>query len=122
MVQDTEISSVNGKAEPPRVSTDCVKPEDAKDPAQMIQASFKDQAQQCKKLNVKETGNVILFEDAVRRSQARLDRHDHDLYRAFAAAHLKHRDIDDVDHGPEKCVHFNDRVKMAGRRLQEVAA
>jgi len=60
--QDTEISSVNGKAEPQKVSTDCVKPEDAKDPVKMIQASFKDQAQQCKKLNVKENGNVILFE------------------------------------------------------------
>jgi hypothetical protein len=60
--QDTEASEINGKAAPPKISTDCVKPEDAKDPAKMIQASFKDQAQQCSKLNVRENGNVILFE------------------------------------------------------------
>jgi hypothetical protein len=60
--QDTETGDVNGKQTPPKVSTDCVKPEDAKDPAKMIQASMKDQAQQCSKFNVRETGNVILFE------------------------------------------------------------
>ncbi len=60
--QDTETSIVDGKAQPPKVSTDCVKPEDAKDPAKMIQEGMKDQAQQCKKLNVKGNGNVILFE------------------------------------------------------------
>ena len=60
--QDTETSEINGKAQPPKVSTDCLKPEDAKDPAKIIQQGMKDQAQQCKKLNVKENGNVILFE------------------------------------------------------------
>jgi hypothetical protein len=60
--QDTENSVVDGKAFPPKVSTDCVKSEDAKDPVKMIQEGLKDQAQQCKKLNVKEIGNVILFE------------------------------------------------------------
>jgi len=60
--QDTETGDVNGKPNPPKVTADCVKPEDAKDPVKMIQASFKDQAQQCKKLSVTQNGNVILFE------------------------------------------------------------
>ena len=62
--QDTEISEIDGKADPARVSTDCVKPEDAKDPVKMIQESMKQQAQsqQCSKLDVRANGNVILFE------------------------------------------------------------
>ena len=60
--QETETSEVNGKMEAPKVSTDCVSPEDAKDPVKQVQASMKDQAQQCKKLNVRQNGNVILFE------------------------------------------------------------
>jgi len=60
--QDTESSVIDGKAEGPTISTDCVKPEDAKDPVKMIQSSLKEQSQQCKKVNVQENGNVILFE------------------------------------------------------------
>ena len=62
--QDTETTEVNGKKDAPKVTTDCVTPEDAKDPVKMIQASMKDQAQaqQCSKLDVRANGNVILFE------------------------------------------------------------
>ncbi len=60
--QDPETGDVNGKQTPPKAATDCVKPEDAKDPVKMIQAYFKEQALQCAKLRVKENGNVILFE------------------------------------------------------------
>lgn len=64
--QDTETGDVNGKPMPPKVSTDCVSPADAKDIAKRAQAemqkSMKEQAQQCSQLAVKETGNTILFE------------------------------------------------------------
>ncbi len=62
--QDPETTETDGKAEPAKVSTDCVKPEDARDPVKMIQDSMKDQsqAQQCSKLDVRANGNVILFE------------------------------------------------------------
>ncbi len=66
--QDTETGEVNGKAMPPKVSTDCVSPQDAKDigkrAQQELQTSMKEQKQkqQCSKLSVKESGNTILFE------------------------------------------------------------
>jgi hypothetical protein len=64
--QDTETGDVNGKPMPPKVSTDCVAPEDAKDIAKRaqdeLQKSMQEQKQQCSKLAVKESGNTILFE------------------------------------------------------------
>jgi hypothetical protein len=64
--QDTETAELNGKAQPPSVTTDCIKPADAKDIVKTAQAqmkeSMKDQSQQCSKLDIKENGNVILFE------------------------------------------------------------
>jgi len=64
--QDTETGEVNGKAMPPKVSTECVSPQDAKDigkrAQQELQTSMKEQKQQCSKLSVKESGNTILFE------------------------------------------------------------
>ena len=64
--QDTETGDVNGKPIPAKVSTDCVAPADAKDTVKRaqteMQASMKDQAQQCSKLDVRENGNVITFE------------------------------------------------------------
>jgi hypothetical protein len=64
--QDTETGEMNGKPVPPKVSTDCVSPEDAKDIAKRaqdeLQKSMQEQKQQCSKLSVKESGNTILFE------------------------------------------------------------
>ncbi len=64
--QDTETGETNGKKDPPKVTTDCIKPEDAKDIVKNAQAqmkeSMKDQAQQCSKLNIQENGNAVLFE------------------------------------------------------------
>jgi hypothetical protein len=61
--QDTESGEANGKPIPPKVTTSCVTPEDARDPAKMLQAEMtKGADQKCSKLNVKENGNVILFE------------------------------------------------------------
>ena len=64
--QDTETGDVNGKPVPPKTSTDCVSPQDATDIVKRaqteMQASMKDQAQQCSKLDVRQNGNVITFE------------------------------------------------------------
>jgi hypothetical protein len=60
--QDTEISTVSGKAEPPKTSTNCVTAADAQDPVKLIKDGMKDQAGQCSKFNVQTNGNVILFE------------------------------------------------------------
>ena len=34
--QDTEITEINGKKEPPKAATDCAKPDDAKDPVKLL--------------------------------------------------------------------------------------
>jgi hypothetical protein len=60
--QDSETGDVNGKPVPPKVSTNCVTPQDAQDPVKMIKEGMKDQAQQCSKFNVQTNGSVILFE------------------------------------------------------------
>lgn len=60
--QDSETGDVNGKPVPPKVSTNCVTPQDAQDPVQMIKEGMKDQAQQCAKFNVQTSSNMILFE------------------------------------------------------------
>ena len=60
--QDSETSDVNGKPVPPKVSTNCVTPQDARDLVQMIKEGMKDQAHQCAKFNVQT--NAILFEMA----------------------------------------------------------
>jgi hypothetical protein len=64
--QDTETGETNGKPVPRQVSTECVSPADAKDIVQRaradLQASMKDQAQHCSKLDIRQDGNVVTFE------------------------------------------------------------
>ena len=64
--QDTETGEVNGKPTPPKVTTDCVTPAEAKDIVQRAQAelqkSMKEMAQKCSKLDIRQSGNVITFE------------------------------------------------------------
>jgi hypothetical protein len=60
--QDTESGEANGKPIPPKVTTSCVTPEDARDPVKMLQDEMKKEAQECSKTNIKQNGNVILFE------------------------------------------------------------
>jgi hypothetical protein len=60
--QDTEITEINGKKEPPKAPTDCAKPDDAKDPVKLIKESMKDQQQKCQRLDVRQKGNAILFD------------------------------------------------------------
>jgi hypothetical protein len=60
--QDTETGIEDGKPVPPQVTTDCMTPEEAKDPVKVLTA-MKDQAGgQCEKLEVKQTGNTVSFE------------------------------------------------------------
>jgi hypothetical protein len=60
--QDSETMTVGGKAEAPKVTTNCVTPQDAQDPVTMIKDGMKDQAGRCSKINVQTNGNIILFE------------------------------------------------------------
>ncbi len=67
--EDTETGDVNGEKQPPKVTTDCIKPEDAKDivkrAREEMQASIKESgemAKSCSKLDIQEKGNVIFFE------------------------------------------------------------
>jgi hypothetical protein len=60
--QDMEITTVDGKREPAKTSTNCVTAQDAQDPVKLIKDSMKDQAGQCSKFNVQTNGNVVLFE------------------------------------------------------------
>jgi hypothetical protein len=60
--QDTETGTENGQPAKSEVTTSCMKAEDAKDPVKAL-TKLKDTAgQQCKTLNVKESGNVLSFD------------------------------------------------------------
>jgi len=61
MWQDTETGSEDGKPVDPDVTTDCMSPEEAKDPIKALTA-MKDSAGQCKKLDIKQNGNVVSVE------------------------------------------------------------
>ena len=56
--QDTETGEEDGKPVKPEVTTDCMSPEEAKDPVKQL-AVMKDTSGQCKKLDIKESGNVV---------------------------------------------------------------
>ena len=58
--QDTETGEENGKPVPPQVTTDCMTPEEATDPVKILTA-MKDQAGECGKLDIKQSGNVVTF-------------------------------------------------------------
>jgi hypothetical protein len=60
--QDTETGIEDGKPVAPQVSTDCMTPEEARDPIKVLTA-MKDQAGgQCERLEVKQNGNTVSFE------------------------------------------------------------
>lgn len=58
--QDTETGEENGKPVAPQVTTDCMSAEEASDPVKVLTA-MKDNAGQCAKLEIKQTGNVVTF-------------------------------------------------------------
>jgi hypothetical protein len=57
--QATETGMENGKPAKSEVTTDCVTPEDAKDPMQSLAKMQAEGAGQCKTLDVKPDGNVV---------------------------------------------------------------
>jgi hypothetical protein len=60
--QDTESGTSNGKPVPPKVTTDCLSPEEAADPVKAALAGMKGlPSEQCRKHEVKQSGNQILF-------------------------------------------------------------
>ncbi len=61
MWQDTETGEEDGKPAKPEVTSDCMTPEEAKDPVKSLSV-MKDTGGQCKKLEIKEKGNVVSIE------------------------------------------------------------
>ena len=60
--QDTETGTENGQPTKPEVTTDCLTEKDAKDPVKAL-TQLKDTAgQQCKTMNVRESGNTLAFD------------------------------------------------------------
>ena len=57
--QDSETGMENGIPAKPKVSTDCVTAEDAKDPVKSLSNMQAEGAGQCKTLDVKQNGNVV---------------------------------------------------------------
>lgn len=57
--QDTETGTEDGKATKPEVTTDCLSPEEAKDPVKALSAMKDQSAGQCKTLDVKQSGNMV---------------------------------------------------------------
>ena len=58
--QDTETGTENGQPTKPQVTTDCMTPEDAKDPVKALMAE-RAQAGQCKTFDVKPSGNTVTY-------------------------------------------------------------
>ena len=61
MWQDTETGEENGQPTKPEVTSDCMTPEEAKDPVKSLSV-MKDSGGQCKKLEIKENGNVVTID------------------------------------------------------------
>ena len=57
--QDTETGMENGKPAKPEVTTDCMTPEDAKDPMQSLAKMQAEGAGKCETLDIKPNGNVV---------------------------------------------------------------
>jgi hypothetical protein len=57
--QDTETGEEDGKPAKPEITSDCMSPEEAKDPVKSL-AVLKDTGGQCDKLEIKEAGNTVM--------------------------------------------------------------
>lgn len=58
MWQDSETGEENGQPSKPEVTSDCMTPEEAKDPVKSLSV-MKDTGGHCTKLEIKEKGNVV---------------------------------------------------------------
>lgn len=58
--QDTETGTENGQPAKAQVTTECMTPEDAKDPVKALMAE-RAQAGQCKTFDVKPSGNTVTY-------------------------------------------------------------
>lgn len=56
--QDTESGTEDGKPVKPEVTSDCMSPEEARDPVKQLSV-MKDTGGQCKKLDIKESDNTV---------------------------------------------------------------
>lgn len=57
--QDTETGDEDGKPVKPEVTSDCMSPEEAKDPVKQLAVMKDASAGQCQKLDFKESGNTV---------------------------------------------------------------
>lgn len=56
--QDTETGTENGQPTKPEVTSDCMTPEEAKDPVKAL-SGMKDAGGECSKFDIKESGNTV---------------------------------------------------------------
>ena len=77
--ESSETSDVDGKPGEPEVSTDCVTPEDARDPVKALAGMQDEAGGKCRMFDVKQTGNVVSVRDEMRRPEGRLDRYERDF-------------------------------------------
>ena len=60
--QDTETGTENGQPAKTEVTTDCMTAQDAKDPVNALTELKRGAGQQCKTMNVRESGNTLSFD------------------------------------------------------------
>ena len=59
--ENTETSDVDGKPGKPELSTECVTPQDARDPLKALSGMQEQSGSKCKMADVKQSGNVVSF-------------------------------------------------------------
>jgi len=59
--QTIDTTVVNGKAEKPEVSSDCVTEEEARDPMKALTEMQKQEGQECRRMDAKQNGNTVSF-------------------------------------------------------------
>jgi Protein of unknown function (DUF3617) len=59
--ESSETSDVDGTPGKPELSTDCVTPQDARDPVKALSGMQKDTGGKCKMSDVKQNGNIVSF-------------------------------------------------------------
>lgn len=59
--ENTETSDIDGKPGKPELSTDCVTPQDARDPLKALSGMQAQSGSKCKMADVKQSGNVVSF-------------------------------------------------------------
>jgi hypothetical protein len=118
MWQDTETGEENGKPAKPEVTSDCMTPEEAKDPVKAL-AVMKDNPRPVQKARGQGERQCRVDRDAMRRPQGHVDRNDRQLHLFGPAALHGHDEIDHHPRRPDRHLQQDGGFKM-DRGVQEV--